>query len=126
MRCWSIPASSAAETATLELPDGTKHRVPIKDGRAVFLGQEAGFYKISTGNAQAGGAEEVTMFAANLADPQESAIAPRARLEVDGRAAGEVGEFKIGVRREMWVYLLLAVLLVTTLEWLTFHRRVTV
>jgi Ca-activated chloride channel family protein len=123
---WSIPASSAAESATLELPDGTKRGVPIKDGRAVFLGQEAGFYKISTGSAAAGGAEEVTMFAANLADPQESAIAPRPKLEVDGRVAGEVGEFKIGVRREMWVYLLLAVLLVTTLEWLTFHRRVTV
>ncbi|MEO5727509.1 MAG: VWA domain-containing protein [Byssovorax sp.] len=123
---WSIPASSAAETATLELPDGTKRSVPIKDGRAVFLGQEAGFYKISTGTTQAGGAEDVTMFAANLADPQESAIAVRERLEVDGRVAGEVGEFKIGVRREMWVYLLLAVLLVTTLEWLTFHRRVTV
>lgn len=123
---WSIPASSAAETATLELPDGTKRSVPIKDGRAVFLGQEAGFYKISTGTTQAGGAEDVTMFAANLADPQESAIAVREKLEVDGRVAGEVGEFKIGVRREMWVYLLLAVLLVTTLEWLTFHRRVTV
>jgi Ca-activated chloride channel homolog len=123
---WSIPASSAADTATLELPDGTKRSVPIKDGRAVFLGQEAGFYKISTGSAQAGGAEDVTMFAANLADPQESAIAPHDKLEVDGRVAGEVGEFKIGVRREMWVYLLLAVLLVTTLEWLTFHRRVTV
>jgi Ca-activated chloride channel homolog len=123
---WSIPASSAPESATLELPDGTKRSVPIKDGRAVFLGQEAGFYKITTGSAQAGGAEDTTMFAANLADPQESAIAPREKLEVDGRAAGEVGEFKIGVRREMWVYLLLAVLLVTTLEWLTFHRRVTV
>ncbi len=123
---WSIPASSAAETATLELPDGTKRSVPIKDGRAVFLGQEAGFYKISTGTTQAGGAEDVTMFAANLADPQESAIAVHEKLSVDGRVAGEVGEFKIGVRREMWVYLLLAVLLVTTLEWLTFHRRVTV
>jgi hypothetical protein len=123
---WSIPASSASESATLELPDGSKRSVPIKDGRAVFLGQEAGFYKISTGSAQPGAAEDVTMFAANLADPEESAIAPHAKLEVDGRDAGEVSEFKIGVRREMWVYLLLAVLLVTTLEWLTFHRRVTV
>ena len=66
------------------------------------------------------------MFAANLSDPLESAITPREKLEVDGRMAGEVGEFKIGVRREMWIYLLLAVLLVTTLEWLTFHRRITV
>ena len=124
---WSIPASSASDTATLLMPDKkTTRTVPIKDGRAVFLGQDAGFYTITTGSALAGGAEESTMFAANLADPEESAIAPREKLSVDGRVAGEVGEFKIGVRREMWVYLLLAVLLMTTLEWLTFHRRVTV
>ncbi len=124
---WSIPASSAAETATLLMPDKkTTRSIPIKDGRAVFLGQEAGFYTITTGAILAGGAEDATMFAANLADPAESAIAPHEKLSVDGRVAGEVGEFKIGVRREMWVYLLLAVLLLTTLEWLTFHRRVTV
>ena len=40
--------------------------------------------------------------------------------------AGEVGEFKIGVRRETWIYLLVAVLIVTTFEWLTYHRRITV
>ena len=56
----------------------------------------------------------------------ESNVAARPELLVDGKAAGAVGEFKIGVRREMWVYLLLAVLLVTTFEWLTYHRRVTV
>jgi hypothetical protein len=124
---WSIPASSAADTATLVMPDKkTTRSIPIKDGRAVFLGQEAGFYTISTGTPQPGTEGDATMFAANLSDPQESSIAPREKLTVDGRVAGEVGEFKIGVRREMWVYLLLAVLLITTLEWLTFHRRVTV
>jgi hypothetical protein len=119
---WNIPAASGAETATLELPGGEKRVVPVKDGRAVFLGQQAGFYKISTGAS----AEETSMFAANLSDPQESAIRPAEKLTVDGRAAGAVGEFKIGVRREMWIYLLVAVLLVTTLEWLTYHRRITV
>ncbi len=141
---WNVPVSSAADTATLELvgPDGAplrgpdgepgrgspnpsageKRTVPVKDGRAVFLGQQAGFYRIATGPS----AEESSMFAANLSDPLESAIAPHDKLEVDGKEAGPVGEFKIGVRREMWIYLLVAVLLVTTLEWLTFHRRITV
>jgi hypothetical protein len=127
---WNVPVSSAADTATIEqvgndgapLAAGEKRAVPVKDGRAVFLGQHAGFYKVSTGSA----AEETSMFAANLSDPLESTIAPHEKLEVDGRVAGEVGEFKIGVRREMWIYLLVAVLLVTTLEWLTFHRRITV
>jgi len=120
---WNVPVASSADSATLTLPGGEKRSVPVKDGRAVFLGQLAGFYSIATG---APGAEETSMFAANLADPQESSIAPREKLTVDGRVAGEVGEFKIGVRREMWIYLLLAVLAVTTLEWLTFHRRITV
>ncbi|KYF79486.1 hypothetical protein BE11_44850 [Sorangium cellulosum] len=120
---WHIPASSSAETASLEQPDGTKRMVPIQDGRAVFLGQHAGFYTLRVGGA---GAQEESMFAANLSAPQESAIAPAAELKVDGRGAGAVGEFKIGVRRELWVYLLAAVLLVTAIEWFTYHRRVTV
>jgi hypothetical protein len=120
---WNVPVASAADTAKLKLlPNGEERTVPVKDGRAVFLGQQAGFYQVSTGKA----AEETTMFAANLSDTQESAIAPREKLEVDGRAAGEVGEFKIGVRREMWIYLLIAVLIVTTIEWVTYHRRITV
>jgi hypothetical protein len=119
---WNVPVSSAADTATLTLPNGEKRVVPVKDGRAVFLGQLAGFYTIATGTA----AEDTSMFAANLSDPLESTIAPHAELTVDGRLAGDPGEFKIGVRREMWIYLLLAVLAVTTVEWLTFHRRITV
>src|SRR5262249_22147680 len=43
---WNIPVASAAQEATIELPSGEKRRVPIKDGRAVFLGQHKGFYKI--------------------------------------------------------------------------------
>lgn len=120
---WQIPAPSGVETATLTEPDGTKRVVPVKEGRAVFLGQQAGFYELSAGT---NGSEEKTAFAANLADPLESAIEPAQKLEVDGRTAGEPAGFTIGVRREIWVYLLAAVLAVTAIEWLTYHRRVTV
>jgi hypothetical protein len=119
---WNIPVASAAAEATLELPTGDKRKIPVKDGRAVFLGQHAGFYKVSTGPTP----EETSMFAANLSDVGESSIKPHDKLEVDGKAAGTVGEFKIGVRREVWIYLLIAVLAITTLEWLTYHRRITV
>ncbi len=118
---WRIPAPSGIKKATLELPDGGTRVVPIKDGRAIFLGQHAGFYKLTTGDDA-----EVSMFAANLSDPAESAIAPVAELMVGGKKADEVSGFEIGVRRELWVYLLAAVLLVTALEWLSYHRRVTV
>jgi Ca-activated chloride channel family protein len=120
---WNIPAPSSADSGTLELPDGSKRTVPIKDGRAVFLGQVAGFYKLTTGLP---GSEETSMFAANLSDVTESTIAAASELVIDGKPAGQVGEFKIGVRREMWVYLLIAVIIVTALEWATYHRRVTV
>jgi hypothetical protein len=56
----------------------------------------------------------------------ESAIEPKAELIVGGKQAGEVAGFQVGVRRELWIYLLLAVIGISAIEWLTFHRRVTV
>ena len=38
----------------------------------------------------------------------------------------EVSGFAPGVRRELWIYLLLAAALVTAIEWATYHRRLTV
>ncbi len=119
---WRVPAPSTAEVATLTDPSGNERKVPVKDGRAVYLGEQAGFYKL-----QVGGDEETeTMFAANLADLAESRIEPLDELSVGGKEAGEVVGFTAGVRREIWLYLLLAVLLLSTVEWITYHRRVTV
>jgi Ca-activated chloride channel homolog len=118
---WSIPASAGLETARLELPSGDSVRIPIKNGRAVFLGQEAGFYELVLAEG-----EESIMFAANLSNPLESAIAPADSLAVGERASDEVSGFEIGVRHEYWIYLLALVLAVTAIEWLTYHRRLTV
>ena len=129
---WSIPASAGGKTATLRLPSGSERLVPIKDGRAVFLGQDAGFYELkldvaASARADAGEAPAMsTTFAANLSDAAESAIAPADSLTVGTKKSGDLEGFAVGVRRELWVYFLAAVLLVTALEWLTFHRRVTV
>jgi hypothetical protein len=117
---WSIPASPSVKKASLELPTGSAQTVPIKDGRAVFLGQHAGFYKLTMGEADS------SNFAANLSDPFESTIAPSKQLLVQGSEAGEVSGFDLGVRREWWIYLLASVLLITALEWVTYHRRLTV
>jgi hypothetical protein len=120
---WSIPAPSAAQTARLRLPSGEEQVVPVKDGRAVFLGQTAGFYTLTAGE---GTDAEQTMFAANMSDPVESEIKPASELRVGQRTAGAPGGFRAGVRKEIWVYLLALGLLLTALEWLTYHRRVTV
>jgi hypothetical protein len=45
---------------------------------------------------------------------------------VDGKKGGEVAGFKVGVRRELWIYILLAVAVISAIEWATYHRRVTV
>ena len=67
-----------------------------------------------------------TAFAANLLDADESSIEAAKELVVDGKKAGTLSGFQIGVRREIWIYLLLAAILLTAIEWITYHRRVTV
>jgi hypothetical protein len=91
-----------------------------------MLGEHSGFYRVSYRSPEPGGPEGGTTFAANLLDPAESAIASQDRLFVDGKDAGETSPFHLGVRREIWMYLLLAAALLTALEWATYHRRVTV
>jgi hypothetical protein len=121
---WRIPVSGAASKAIVKMPDGSRQPVAVRDGRAVLLGERAGFYEVSD-DADADGARPVA-FAANLLDAEETAIAPQDGLVVDGKGAGELTGFHFGVRREIWVYLLLAAALLTALEWATYHRRVTV
>jgi hypothetical protein len=85
----------------------------------VFVGSQAGFYEISVG-------AEKTSFAASFLDSDETQIAPQPSLTVDGQPAGELAGFTPGIRRELWIYLLLAAVLLTALEWATYHRRLTV
>jgi hypothetical protein len=128
---WRIPVAPGSESATLKLPDGTVESVAVHDGRAVLLGEHAGFYELSRAASDGVPAvavppDQMTAFAANLLDANESAIAPQDKLVVDGKDAGELAAFRFGVRREIWIYLLVAAALLTTLEWATYHRRVTV
>jgi hypothetical protein len=128
---WRVPVAHGADRATVKLPDGTTQPAAVHDGRAVLLGERAGFYEIVARRGDAPGETaalpgERSSFAANMLDADESAIAPRAQLVVDGRNAGTVTGYRIGVRRELWVYLLLAAALLTAFEWATYHRRVTI
>jgi len=120
---WRIPVPTDATEALLETPWGTKTTVPVLQGHAVFLGQSSGIYKMEAGPV---GAVVDSSFAANLSDVEESTIEPADELTVAGVKAGKVEGFKVGVRREIWIYLLLAVIGITTIEWITYHRRITV
>jgi Ca-activated chloride channel homolog len=132
---WRVPVVSSSGQATLTLPGGAEVRVPVHEGRAVYLGEIAGFYELNGMTdplagavAGPGGGPEQSRgaFAANLLDAEESSIEPAKELVVDGKKAGALGGFQIGVRREIWIYLLLAAILLTAIEWITYHRRITV
>jgi hypothetical protein len=117
---WRVPAPSTIDTATLVEPGGKRRKVPVKEGRAFYLGEHAGFYKLEAPETPP------LAFAANLSDMQESHIRPASKLEIGKHKAGAAPQFKIGVRREIWIYLLLVVIGVSLVEWLTYHRRWTV
>jgi hypothetical protein len=139
---WRIPVLGKETLASLTRPDGRVTVVPVHEGRAVYLGDLAGFYELSPYSAESksefkgasklGGspseapAGEKIEFAANLLDAAESKIAPADTLVVDGKTAEPLAGFRVGVRREIWIYLLLAAVLLTVLEWATYHRRITV
>lgn len=116
---WRIPVGATVLQASFKRPDGVMQSVPVHEGRAVILGEQSGFYELSAG-------AETAVFAANLLDASESSIAPQDKLVVAGKEAGAVKGFHAGVRREIWIYLLLAAALLSALEWSTYHRRVTV
>ncbi|HET7545799.1 MAG TPA: VWA domain-containing protein [Polyangiaceae bacterium] len=120
---WRIPAPSSVDSATVIDPHGSRHVVPVKEGHAVFLGEEAGFYKLSAGSGNDAVNSE---FAANLSDLAESRIAPVTELALGQKKAAPVSIGVPGSKREMWVYLLAAVIGLSLIEWLTYHRRITV
>ena len=121
---WRVPVPAGSREAELTGPGGSKRRVPVQDGHAVSFGDEAGFYRL----ASLGGDAEhpVSEFAANLSDLDESRIAPQKTLSVGGKAAPKPEVGAPSLRREIWIYLLAAVALVSLIEWVTYHRRVTV
>lgn len=151
---WRVPVVTQTGQARLKTPSGNELLVPVHEGRAVYLGEHAGFYELAgaegfdptkgldtvspdapppsakdapPGGEASGGAPTTTAaFAANLLDAEESAIEPAKELIVDGKKAGTLSGFQIGVRREIWIYLLIAAIILTAIEWITYHRRITV
>jgi Ca-activated chloride channel family protein len=123
---WRIPVAGDITRASLKTPDGSTEIVPVREGRAIVLGEHAGFYELTPEAIPGGPPAQVTAFAANLLDSDESAIEPASEITVDGKTAGKLEGFHVGVRREIWIYLLLAALILTAIEWATYHRRITV
>ncbi|HSU42240.1 MAG TPA: VWA domain-containing protein [Polyangiaceae bacterium] len=120
---WRVPVPAGAHEAELMSPGGGTRPLPVEDGRAVTFGEHAGFYRLTSGTADA---RVVTEFAANLSDLDESRILPQKKLAVGGENAPPPVVSGGGVRREIWLWLVAAVLALSVVEWITYHRRVTV
>ncbi|MBI5512608.1 MAG: VWA domain-containing protein [Deltaproteobacteria bacterium] len=117
---WRIPVPAGVEHATLTPANGGPAlTLPVVEGRAVVRGTRAGLFRLRAG-------PDTTLLAGNLSDPSESQCAPRPTLTVDGVRATRPTPGRAGVRRELWGYLVLLALGILFLEWITWHRRVTV
>jgi hypothetical protein len=111
-------------------PDGVTTKVPVLDGLATFYGSHVGYYKVTArgpGAATTGGAPLAQLeLAANLASPSESDIAPSSELTLGGHKLMAPEAFAITHSQQLWIYLVLLAAILIALEWITYHRRITV
>jgi hypothetical protein len=64
--------------------------------------------------------------AANLSSTIGSDIAPSTALTLGGKALQAPEAFKITRSQKLWIYLVLLAMLLIVVEWVTYHRRITV
>ncbi|QDG54124.1 VWA domain-containing protein [Persicimonas caeni] len=115
---WAVDVAKGADKATVTTPTGEQTEVPVYNGRAVFNGDQTGFYTVAT-------ADETKTIAANLSNLRESRIAP-GDLELGKAKVDQDADSLIFERNELWIWAILALVLLLLIEWATYNRRVTV
>ncbi len=104
-------------------PGGRITRAPMIDGQANFYGNSIGIHTLT---ATQGGQQVATIeLAANLANPEESNVAPIAALTMNGTKLTAPPSFSFTRRQSIWLYLALLVLALLCIEWITYNRRLT-
>ncbi|HWU87785.1 MAG TPA: VWA domain-containing protein [Kofleriaceae bacterium] len=114
-----------ATEAEVKGPDGTVTHTPVIEGLATFYGARVGYYDVAA-KAPNGRVMAQIELAANLASPGESDIAPSAELVLGGKKLAEPEAFAITRSRKLWTYLVLLAMALIVMEWVTYHRRITV
>ncbi len=118
-----VPVDAPAGTREAELtaPDGkTTIATPVLDGLATFYADQVGVWRM-----RAGGSPVIDL-AANLANPAESKIKPAPELVLGGQKLAAPAAFALTRNQELWIYFLIAAVALLSLEWVTYHRRITV
>lgn len=118
---WFVPIGDRALTAVeVTTPSGRTFTANAQDGRAVFYGDEVGFYTLNLGGRS-------VQIAGNLANADESRVAPVAPLEIgDNVADGTLEDASLDLAFDPWMLLIGIAFIVIMLEWATWNRRVTV
>jgi VWA domain-containing protein len=114
-----------AMEAEVTSPDGSITKTPVIDGLATFYGSRVGYYEVVAKGADGKPMAQMQL-AANLASPSESDITPSAQLTLGGKKLEAPEKFAITHSRQIWVYLILFAMGLILVEWITYHRRITV
>ncbi|HEX2686564.1 MAG TPA: VWA domain-containing protein [Kofleriaceae bacterium] len=117
-----------ATEAEVKGPDGKLTHTPVIDGLATFYGMHVGYYDL-TAKAPDGSVLARVELAANLSSPEESDIAPSQKLTLGGPAGKQLQEpeaFAITHSQKLWIYLIVFAAGLILVEWITYHRRITV
>lgn len=128
--------ADTARTLRVRDPEGHLHRVPVVEGFGHFQAGRAGFYEVDAPGAPpphpprggADGQDRRRLLAANLADAAESTIrpAPAGGLVIGGQRLAPPEGFVRRPARAWWMILLALALVLSFVEWVGYHRRVTV
>ncbi|HEY5948103.1 MAG TPA: vWA domain-containing protein [Kofleriaceae bacterium] len=114
-----------ATEAVVKGPDGRETRTPVLDGLATFYGSQVGYYDVAAKDA-AGKTMAQIALAANLASVEESDIAPSVELTLGGKKLQAPQAFEITRSQKLWWYFVLLAMALIVVEWITYHRRITV
>jgi hypothetical protein len=114
-----------ATQADVKGPDGTVTQTPVIDGLATFYASRVGYYNVQAKGASGAVIAQIEL-AANLASPGESDIAPSSELVLGGKKLEAPEAFAITHSRKLWTYLILLAMALIAMEWITYHRRITV
>ena len=123
---------------TIVDPGGHRGQAPVVEGAVTLVAHRVGVHQILAyppSPAGAGPADPsapppaplaTLEVATNLSSTVESQITPAADLTLAGKTLEAPPTFAISARRDLWVYVVLLVLALLCVEWITYHRRITV
>lgn len=114
-----------ATEAEVKGPDGLVTHTPVIDGLATFYGNRVGYYDLAAKTTEGKVLAQIEL-AANLASTTESDIAPSSELTLGGKKLEAPEAFAITRSQKLWIYLILFAMGLIIVEWVTYHRRITV